>query len=71
MKNRKLATLWFFIALGCFAFSLFGSIVPGVFLAAGVVFLILSYAANQKPSNNSVTTSDAEVNTSYKNGSEG
>jgi hypothetical protein len=49
MRNKTLAAVCFFAALGCLLFGFLGQTSQSIFLALGIVFLILSYAANRRP----------------------
>jgi hypothetical protein len=49
MSNKTLAAVCFFVALGCLFFGVFGQTSQSIFLAVGILFLILSYAANRRP----------------------
>jgi hypothetical protein len=49
MRNKTLAAICFFAALGCLLFGFLGQTSQSIFLAVGIVFLILSYAANRRP----------------------
>ena len=48
MKYPKVAAVLFFVAIGAFVLAVFGENMRMVFIAIGVLCLILSYAANQR-----------------------
>jgi hypothetical protein len=49
MRHKTLAVVCLLVALGCLLFAVFGQTSQSIFLAVGIVFLILSYAANRRP----------------------
>ena len=48
MKYPKVAAVLFFVAIGAFVLAIFGENLRSVFLAVGVLCLILAYVANQR-----------------------
>lgn len=48
MKYPKVAIVLFIIALGAFVMAVFGEYLQSVYLAVGVLCLILAYVANQR-----------------------
>ena len=51
MKNPQLAVVFSSAGIGCLALAIFGESVRSVFLAVGVLCLLLSYVANQRSRN--------------------
>ena len=51
MKYPKVAIALLFVAIGCFILAVFGESIRSVFLAVGIVCLLLAYAANQNTLN--------------------
>ena len=49
MRNKTLAAICFFAALGCLLFGFLGQTSQSIFIAVGILLLILSYAANRRP----------------------
>lgn len=48
MKHPQLAAVLFFAGIGCLAVAFFGESVRSVFLAVGILCLLLSYVSNQR-----------------------
>jgi hypothetical protein len=51
VKYPKVAAVLFFVAIGAFALAVFGENMRTIFLAVGILCLLLSYTANRRSSN--------------------